>query len=80
MASRERLRSQGDDVDHLDTELHALEVQVLAREVVLLGPRVAVALSAEAAAETARRLAEAADLAGRAEVQSQASQTLSRDE
>lgn len=47
----------------LDTEHEALEVQVLGREVVLLGPRVAIALSAAAAAETARRLANAASVA-----------------
>ena len=44
----------------LDAERHALDVEVLNDEVVLLGPRVAVPFSAEAAAETARRLAEAA--------------------
>jgi hypothetical protein len=47
-------------VGQLDTDHQALDVQVLGREVVLLGPRVAIALSAAAAAETARRLAEAA--------------------
>jgi hypothetical protein len=50
-------------LNSLDTEVEALKVQVLDREVVLLGPRVAVALSADAAAETARRLAAAAKLA-----------------
>jgi hypothetical protein len=50
-------------VGQLDTEHEALEVQVLGREVVLLGPRVAIALSAAAAAETARRLASAASSA-----------------
>jgi hypothetical protein len=47
----------------LDTEVKALNVQVMDHEVVLLGSRVAVALSADAAAETARRLAAAAELA-----------------
>ena len=51
----------------LDTDHQALDVQVLGREVVLLGPRVAIALSAAAAAETARRLAEAASEALAAE-------------
>lgn len=46
-------------MDPLDTESEALEVQVTG-EVVLLGPGVAIALSADAAAETARRLAAAA--------------------
>jgi hypothetical protein len=50
-------------LNSLDTEVEALKVQVIDREVVLLGPRVAVALSADAAAETARRLAAAAELA-----------------
>ena len=67
-------------MDNLDTEQQALDVKVLEREVVLLGPRVAVALSAAAAAETARRLAAAADMASRAEAGNHASQTLSRDE
>lgn len=40
-----------------------LSVTVLDGEVILTGPRVAVALRPEAAAETARRLEEAADLA-----------------
>ena len=44
----------------LDTENEPLNVLVQGREVVLVGRRVAVALSATAAAETARRLAEAA--------------------
>jgi hypothetical protein len=47
----------------LDTEDEPLNVLVQGREVVLLGRRVAVALSAQAAAETARRLAEAAEAA-----------------
>ena len=64
----------------LETEVEALDVQVLEHEVVLLGPRVAVALSAEAAAETAKRLAEAAAIAGATQpAESQASQTFSRD-
>jgi hypothetical protein len=72
-------------VNQLDTEREALNVQVMEREVVLLGPRVAVALSAEAAAETARRLADAAAVAASAEAEVdarviQASQTFSRDE
>jgi hypothetical protein len=50
-------------LNSLDTEVEALNVQVMDHEVVLLGPRVAVALSADAAAETARRLAAAAKLA-----------------
>jgi hypothetical protein len=67
-------------VSQLDTELQALDVRVIEREVVLLGPHVAVALSAAAAAETARRLADAAAIAAAAETTgSQASQTLSRD-
>ena len=68
------------DVNSLETELQALDVQVLEHEVVLLGPRVAIALSAEAAAETARRLAEAAVIAAAAEGrESQPSHTFSRD-
>jgi hypothetical protein len=78
-------------VGQLDTDHQALDVQVLGREVVLLGPRVAIALSAAAAAETARRLAEAATEALAAESNShqdlppltllpQASHTLPRDE
>lgn len=47
----------------LDTENEPLSVLVQGHEVVLLGRRVAVALSAQAAAETARRLAEAAEAA-----------------
>jgi hypothetical protein len=47
----------------LDTETEPLNVLVQGREVVLLGRRVAVALSAAAAAETARRLTEAAEAA-----------------
>jgi len=67
-------------MDPLETELEALNVQVVEREVVLLGPRVAVALSAAAAAETARRLAEAAAIAAVGEASdAQASQTFSRD-
>ena len=65
----------------LDTESEALIVQVLDRDVVLLGPRVAIALSAAAAAETARRLADAALIAANAEQQSaQPLQTFSPDE
>lgn len=74
----------------LDTELEALEVRVLGGEVVLLGSRIAIALSASAAAETARRLAAAASLAMAAEPRAdggagrssstQPSQTLPRDE
>ena len=68
------------DVNSLETELQALDVQVLEHEVVLLGPRVAIALSAEAAAETARRLAEAAVIAAAAaRRESQPSHTFSRD-
>ena len=67
-------------MNSLETELQALDVQVLEHEVVLLGPRVAIALSAEAAAETARRLAEAATIAAAAEEREpQASHTFSRD-
>jgi hypothetical protein len=63
-------------VNELDTELQALDVQVMDSEVVILGPRVAVALSAEAAAETARRLAIAAAMAAKANpAPTQASQT-----
>lgn len=50
----------GEPVNPLDADLEALKVHVMNSEVVLLGPRVAVALSADAAAETARRLAAAA--------------------
>lgn len=80
----------------LDTEREALEVQVLGREVVLLGRRIAVALSATAAAETARRLADAAVMAMAGDMpdiqadqaktprdqpsQNQPSQTLAREE
>ena len=75
----------------LDTDHQALDVQVLGREVVLLGPRVAIPLSAAAAAETARRLADAASEALAAESSSgqdfppltllpQASHTFPRDE
>jgi hypothetical protein len=67
-------------VNQLDTELEALKVQVLDREVVLLGPRMAIALSATAAAETARRLAAAAALAQSAESSPQASHASSRVE
>ena len=67
-------------VDPLETEMEALNVQVLECEVVLLGPRVAVALSAAAAAETAKRLADAAAIASRAEPSvPQASHAFSRD-
>ena len=67
-------------LDLLDTDLQALNVQVMEREVVLLGPRVAVALSAAAAAETAKRLAVAAAVAAQAESNgSQASQAFSPD-
>lgn len=65
----------------LDTELEALKVQVLEGEVVLLGTRVAIALSAAAAAETARRLADAALVAARTEGRmTQASQASRGDE
>lgn len=47
----------------LDTEIEPLNVLVQGSEVVLIGRRTAVALSAAAAAETARRLAEAAETA-----------------
>ena len=52
----------------LDTETEPLNVLVQGPEVVLLGRRVAVALSANAAAETARRLAEAAEAAASSNV------------
>lgn len=65
-------------MNSLETEVEALDVQVLEHEVVLLGPRVAVALSAEAAAETAKRLAEAAAIAMQPG-ECQPSQTFSRD-
>lgn len=55
----------GEPVNPLDADLEALKVHVMNSEVVLLGPRVAVALSADAAAETARRLAAAAAQASR---------------
>ena len=65
----------------LDTELEPLDVQVMGNDVVLLGPRVAIALSATAAAETARRLGDAAAIAARGERPApQPPQTLSRDE
>jgi hypothetical protein len=80
----------------LDTEHEALEVRVLGREVVLLGKRISIALSAAAAAETARRLANAASIAlasepgsrtdshvipaDQAASSAQASQTLPREE
>ena len=64
-----------------DTEREPLDVQVMEGEVVLLGPRVAIALSATAAAETAKRLADAAAIAARAErLACQSPQTLARDE
>jgi hypothetical protein len=67
-------------VDPLDTEWEALKVHVIDREVVLLGPRVAIALTADAAAETARRLAAAAKQAATAAPDPpHASQTFSRD-
>ena len=52
----------------MDTETEPLNVLVQGPEVVLLGRRVAVALSADAAAETARRLAEAAEAAAASNV------------
>jgi hypothetical protein len=70
-------------LDPLATEWKALTVQVMDKEVVLLGPRVAIALTAAAAAETARRLADAAAEAEAAACGlslPQASQTLSREE
>ena len=69
-------------MDPLATEWEALTVQVMQKEVVLLGPRVAVALTAAAAAETARRLADAAAEAAACEgsLPPHASQTLSREE
>jgi len=51
----------------LDTEKHPLDVQVVAGEVVMTGPRVAIALTPEAATETARRLAAAGSRAQGAE-------------
>jgi hypothetical protein len=66
------------NVSSLDTEANALQVQVIEQEVVLLGPRVAIALTADAAAETARRLLEAAALAA-TPMPVQASQASSRD-
>lgn len=47
----------------LNAEEKPLSVAVLNGEVVMTGPRVAIALRPLAAAETARRLAEAADIA-----------------
>ncbi|MGK6355388.1 hypothetical protein ACMGDH_09175 [Sphingomonas sp. DT-207] len=47
----------------LNAEEHPLKVDVLNGEVVMTGPRVAIALQPEAATETARRLVAAADLA-----------------
>lgn len=68
-------------VGQLDTDCDALTVKVLEREVVLLGPRVAIALSAAAALETARRLADAAVIAATAEKPpDQPLQTFSPDE
>jgi len=72
--------ARSEPVSSLDTQHEALKVQVLEHDVVLLGPRVAVALSAEAAAETARRLADAAARAAESESDPQASQTFSPDE
>ncbi|MFC3077697.1 hypothetical protein ACFODL_06310 [Phenylobacterium terrae] len=46
-----------------------LQVEAMDGEVVITGPRVAVALTAAAAAETARRIAEAAATAGAFPVQ-----------
>jgi hypothetical protein len=74
------MRPQHTPRDPLATQWQALRVEVLEKEVVLLGPRVAVALTAEAAAETARRLAEAAVQAATSRESAQASQTFSRDE
>jgi hypothetical protein len=67
-------------LDPLATHWQALQVEVLEKEVVLHGPRVAVALTAEAAAETARRLADAAAQAATAQESDQALQTFSVDE
>ena len=69
-------------MDPLATEWKALTVQVMDKEVVLLGPRVAIALTAAAAAETARRLADAAAEAAASGSlpHPHASQTLSREE
>jgi len=47
----------------LNAEEHPLSVDVRNGEVVMTGPRVAIALQPAAATETARRLAAAADLA-----------------
>lgn len=47
----------------LNAEEQPLSVQALNGEVVMTGPRVAIALGPEAATETARRLAAAADMA-----------------
>jgi len=47
----------------LNAEDQPLKVDVLNGEVVMTGPRVAIALRPGAATETARRLVEAADLA-----------------
>jgi hypothetical protein len=47
----------------LNAEEHPLSVEVLNGEVVMTGPRVAIAMRPTAASETARRLVEAADIA-----------------
>lgn len=65
----------GEPVNPLDADLEALKVHVMNSEVVLLGPRVAVALSADAAAETARRLAAAAAQASRTGTSARAGST-----
>lgn len=49
----------------LDAQQEALDVEAHSGEVVITGPRVAVALTPAAAAETARLLAQAADFATR---------------
>jgi len=51
----------------LNAEEQPLKVDVLNGEVVMTGPRVAIALRPNAAIETARRLVAAADLASRQE-------------
>ncbi len=82
LAGARSLPHQESKVDPLDTQLEALDVQVVGGEVVLLGPRVAVALTAAAAAETARRLAAAATEAAKekeGDNSAQASQALSPD-
>ncbi|PSC05945.1 hypothetical protein SLNSH_06095 [Alsobacter soli] len=54
----------GMETSDLDTDRTPLNVEIYNGEVVVTGPRVAVALTADAAAETARRLAAAASEAG----------------